>query len=232
VTGSSGRPAGLLLDLDGTLVLSEPVHRLTWRHFFDVWGAEVDDSEYERTFMGRRARDVLAAVSGPWTGRNLGAIQAEMMAHAQTLGHAVETVPGAAALIRQVTDAGVPLAVVTSAGPAWADEVLGPVLGVRDRVTVLVTGEDVVMGKPSPEGYLRACEGLGADPAGCAGVEDSASGIRALLAAGIGDVVGITTTSSAADLLAAGAHRTVADLGDPWLVRLAAGRTEGPAVPR
>ena len=50
--------------------------------------------------------------------------------------------------------------------------------------------------------------------------------MRALLAAGVGAVVGITTTSSAADLLAAGAHRTVADLGDPWLV--AARRAAGP----
>ncbi len=225
MTGSSGPPAGLLLDLDGTLVLSEPVHRLTWRHFFDLWGAEVGDSEYERTFMGRRARDVLAAVPGPWTGRNLGAIQAEMMAHAQTLGHAVEAVPGAAALIRQVTDAGVPVAVVTSAGPPWAEEVLGPVLDVRDRVSVLVTADDVDTGKPSPEGYLRACADLGAEPAACAGVEDSASGIRALLSAGVGVVVGITTTSPAADLRAAGAHRTVADLRDPWLARLAVGRT-------
>ena len=36
-------------------------------------------------------------------------------------------------------------------------------------------------------------------------------------------VVGITTTSSAADLLGAGAHRTVADLADPWLVAFASG---------
>jgi sugar-phosphatase len=54
-------------------------------------------------------------------------------------------------------------------------------------------------------------------------VEDSASGVRALLAAGVGSVVGITTTSSAADLLAAGAHRAVADLRDPWLVAFVAG---------
>jgi mannitol-1-/sugar-/sorbitol-6-phosphatase len=224
VTATSGRPAGLLLDLDGTLVLSEPVHRLTWRHFFDVWGAEVDDHQYEQSFMGRRATDVLAAVPGPWTGRDLRAIQAEMMAHAQALGHAVETVPGAAALIRRAAEAGVPVAVVTSAGPAWAEEVLGPVLDVRDRVTVLVTAEDVATGKPSPEGYRRGCEGLGIDPADCAGVEDSASGVRALLSAGVGCVVGITTSSSAADLLAAGAHRTVADLGDPWLAALVADR--------
>jgi sugar-phosphatase len=223
VTGSSGRPAGLLLDLDGTLVHSEPVHRRTWRHFFDLWGAEVDDRQYEQSFMGRRASDVLAAVPGPWTGRDLGEIQAEMMAHAQTLGHAVETVPGAAELIRRATDAGVPVAVVTSAGPAWAEEVLGPVLGVRDRVTVLVTAEDVTTGKPSPEGYRQGCEGLGLDPGDCAGVEDSASGVRALLDAGVGSVVGITTTSSADDLLAAGAHRAVPDLRDPWLIGLVTG---------
>jgi mannitol-1-/sugar-/sorbitol-6-phosphatase len=224
VTGASGRPAGLLLDLDGTLVLSEPVHRRTWRHFFDLWGAEVDDVQYEQSFMGRRARDVLAAVPGPWTGRDLGEIQAEMMAHARTLGHAVETVPGASELIRRATDAGVPVAVVTSAGPPWAEEVLGPVLGVRDRVRVIVTAEDVATGKPAPEGYLSGCELLGVDAADCAGVEDSAAGVRALLAAGVGLAVGITTTSSAADLLAAGAHRAVADLRDPWLVELVTGR--------
>jgi sugar-phosphatase len=214
------RPAGLLLDLDGTLVLSEPVHRLTWQHFFDGWDIRVDDHQYERTFMGRRATDVLAAVPGPWTGRDLRAIAAEMMAHAQTLGHAVETVPGSAALVRTVTDAGLPVAVVTSAGPAWAEEVLGPVLGIRDRVRVLVTAEDVSTGKPSPEGYLCGCELLGADPARCVGIEDSPSGVGALLAAGVGQVVGVTTTSSAADLLAAGAHRTVVDLRDPWLAGL------------
>jgi sugar-phosphatase len=133
-------------------------------------------------------------------------------------------VPGAAELIRQVTDAGVPVAVVTSAGPLWAEEVLGPVLGVRDRVRVIVTAEDVATGKPSPEGYLSGCELLGVDAADCAGVEDSAAGVRALLAAGVGLAVGITTTSSAADLLAAGAHRAVADLRDPWLAELVTGR--------
>jgi sugar-phosphatase len=224
VTGALVRPTGLLLDLDGTLVLSERVHRLTWRHFFRRWGAEVDDREYEQTFMGRRATDVLAAVPGPWTGRDLHALSAEMMDHARTLGHEVEPVPGAADLVRRTGGAGVPIAVVTSAGRAWAEEVLGPVLGVLDRVQVLVTAEDVATGKPSPEGYRRSCRLLGVEPAGCAGLEDSPSGVRALLGAGVGRVIGVATSSSAADLLEAGAERTVADLRDPWLIGLAAGR--------
>ena len=212
--------SGLLLDLDGTLVLSEKAHRITWQHFFDTWGVEVDDAKYRSTFMGRRANDVLAAEPGPWTGHDLSAITAAMMTHAETLGHVVEPVPGAASLIRRASSAGIPVAVVTSAGPVWAEDVLGRLLDVRDLVRVLVTAEDVTTGKPSTEGYLRGCELLGVPPAECAGVEDSSSGVRALLDAGVAHVVGITTTTPAGDLLAAGAHRTVADLEDGDLIRL------------
>jgi sugar-phosphatase len=214
--------AGLLLDLDGTLVLSEEAHRQTWQHFFDTWGVEVDDEKYRSTFMGRRATDVLAAEAGPWEGHDLEAITAKMMAHAQTLGHKVAPVPGAAPLIRRVSDAGLPVAVVTSAGRGWADEVLGRVLDVRDRVDVLVTAEDVSTGKPSPEGYLRGCQLLGVPPVQCLGIEDSSSGVRALLDAGVKHVVGITTTTPAEDLLAAGAQQTVEDLEDGVLVELVA----------
>ena len=220
MTAAWSRPAALLLDLDGTLVLSEQAHRLTWQRFFDTWGVEVDEREYQRSFMGRRAEDVLAVVPGPWTGHDLAAIAAKMTAHAETLGHVVAPVPGAADLIRRATDAGVPVAVVTSAGTGWAEDVLGRLLDVRDRVRVLVTAEDVTTGKPSPEGYLRGCELLGVPPAECAGVEDSSSGIRALLSAGVEHVVGITTTTPAEDLLAAGAGCTVADLRDDAVIGL------------
>jgi len=212
--------SGLLLDLDGTLVLSEKAHRITWQHFFGSWGVEVDDEKYRSTFMGRRANDVLAAEPGPWTGHDLSAITAAMMAHAETLGHVVDPVPGAASLIRRASAAGVPMAVVTSAGRVWAEDVLGRRLDVRDLVQVLVTAEDVATGKPSPEGYLLGCERLGVPPAECAGVEDSTSGVRALLDAGVKHVVGIATTTPAEDLLAAGARYTVVDLRDRELTEL------------
>ena len=212
--------SGLLLDLDGTLVLSEKAHRITWQHFFGSWGVEVDDEKYRSTFMGRRANDVLAAERGPWTGHDLSAITAAMMAHAETLGHVVDPVPGAASLIRRASAAGVPMAVVTSAGRVWAEDVLGRRLDVRDLVQVLVTAEDVATGKPSPEGYLLGCERLGVPPAECAGVEDSTSGVRALLDAGVKHVVGIATTTPAEDLLAAGARYTVVDLRDRELTEL------------
>jgi mannitol-1-/sugar-/sorbitol-6-phosphatase len=210
VTGGWLSGGAVLLDMDGTLVLSEQVHRQTWRRFFEHWGVAVSEAEYERSYKGRRARDVLAQVDGPWTGT--AAALHTLDEHTGEMLAAVQVVPGARELLRALHREARPVAVVTSAGRDWARQVLDGVLGAGDQVSVLVTADDITLGKPSPEGYLRACELLGRAPGDCAGVEDSLSGIRALVAAGVGEIVGITTTSSPAELRAAGAHRTVPDL--------------------
>ncbi|SDN27471.1 HAD family hydrolase [Streptomyces wuyuanensis] len=215
-TGSQGpgsRPPceAVLLDLDGTLVLSEEVHRLAWQALFDTWGVEVTDADYEQQYMGRRPSDVIAGVPGPWTGADAQAVLSTMTAF--TLEHAgsVEVVPGAAALIRRLR-VKYPVAVITSAGALWAQHLLDKVLGVRHLVDVVITAEDTTSGKPSPEGYLRACTALRARPAHCLAFEDSPSGVTALVAAGVRDIVGVTTTTASADLTLAGARWTVPDL--------------------
>jgi sugar-phosphatase len=130
-----------------------------------------------------------------------------------TLEHAgsVEVVPGAAALIRRLC-VKYPVSVITSAGALWAQHLLDKVLGVRHLVDVVITAEDTTAGKPSPEGYLKACTALRARPEHCLAFEDSPSGVRALVAAGVRDIVGVTTTTTAAGLTHAGARWTVPDL--------------------
>jgi len=49
---------------------------------------------------------------------------------------------------------------------------------------VLVTGDQVVRGKPDPECYLTAADRLGVDPARCLAIEDSLTGVAAAEAAG------------------------------------------------
>ncbi|MFI8526311.1 HAD family hydrolase, partial [Promicromonospora sukumoe] len=56
---------------------------------------------------------------------------------------------------------------------------------------VLVAAQDVTVGKPAPDPYLRAAELLGASPADCVVLEDSDNGIRSARAAGVGAVLGI-----------------------------------------
>ncbi|MGH3356929.1 MAG: HAD family hydrolase, partial [Nocardioidaceae bacterium] len=183
-----------LFDLDGTLVDSEPVHREAWRSFFASRGWNVSEETYVSQFVGRRGTDVLRGTDGPWRDEDPDDLLAEVLTHLAEVAAEPATVPGAARLVRRVHDAGVPVAVVTSAPRSWVDEALD-LLGVADLVSTVVTAEDVTAGKPDPEGYLEACSRLRVDPARAAAFEDSTSGVRAAVSAGISQVFGVLTTS-------------------------------------
>ncbi|MFJ5779856.1 HAD family hydrolase [Streptomyces sp. NPDC093094] len=203
------RAEAVLLDMDGTLVLSEDVHRRSWLALFDAWGLSVTVDEYEQRYMGRRPADVLSDLSVVSKDHGIEQAVATMTDFILGEAHTVPAVPGAADLIKRVHAQGVPLAVVTSAGAVWAERILDGALDVRPLIDVVVTAEHVRYGKPSPEGYLAACRALGAAPDRCMAFEDSPSGVRALVTAGVADIVGVTTTTTADDLLRAGARWTV-----------------------
>jgi mannitol-1-/sugar-/sorbitol-6-phosphatase len=203
------RPTALLLDLDGTLVDSEPIHRAAYRAFFRGRGwAEPDLS----LFTGRRAEDVFSVEPGPWTGLDVAELAAEVTALADAHDLAPDAVPGATALIDAAVAHDVPVALVTSAGAAWVDRTVGGSLAVLAHLSEVVTREDVADGKPHPAGYRLACERLGVPAAGALAVEDSPAGVRAALDAGVGTVVGVSTTHAADELVEAGAHEVLPDL--------------------
>jgi sugar-phosphatase len=201
-------PAALLLDLDGTLVDSEPMNRAAYRAFFRARGWAVSDLSI---FVGRRAADVFGTEPGPWAGEDPAALAAEVLAR---LGpDAVPLpLPGAVALLEAAGSAGMQVAVVTSAGPEWVRRSAVGELAALAEVDVHITADDVVDGKPDPTGYRLACERLDVDPGAAMAVEDSPAGVRAAVAAGVGQVVAVTTTHNAGTLSAAGADPVVEDL--------------------
>jgi beta-phosphoglucomutase-like phosphatase (HAD superfamily) len=82
VTGP--RVTALLLDLDGTLVDSEPLHRARYRTWFAHRGWAYDDSVAAQ-FTGRRADDVFRTVDGPWNGEDPDALLAEIVVQSHTI---------------------------------------------------------------------------------------------------------------------------------------------------
>ncbi len=68
--------------------------------------------------------------------------------------------------------------------------------------SVLLDGDDVAEGKPSPEGYLTAARLLGVRPIDCLVVEDAPAGVRAGKAAGM-TVLAIASTHRPDDLSSA-----------------------------
>ena len=144
IRGAVARPRALLLDLDGTLVDSEPIHRTGFERWFAHRGWPFD-LEVAALFTGRRADDVFRTVDGPWSGGDPDAMFAEIVAMVPR-DRLPDAVPGAAATVERAAVAGIPLALVTSASVRWADKVLAA-LGGLGRFDVVVTRDDVAVGQ-------------------------------------------------------------------------------------
>jgi len=116
-------------------------------------------------------------------------------------------VAGAGAFVEALARAGVPRAVATSASRRDLERVLEE-LGMRRHFDVAVTADDVRRGKPDPDVYLKAAEGLAVEPEACLAFEDAIVGVHAARAAGM-RVIGVTTAHTADELVGAGAERAV-----------------------
>jgi beta-phosphoglucomutase-like phosphatase (HAD superfamily) len=68
----------------------------------------------------------------------------------------------------------------------------------------MVTVDDIQLGKPDPEPYLKGAAKLSLSPSECVVIEDAPSGVRSGKAAGA-RVLAVRTTTGDEELLAAGA---------------------------
>ncbi len=174
----------VVFDLDGVMVDSEPTHERANGEYLAALGAAADQGLYD-AMLGRRVRDLTDAIA-----ERLGRPPDEVFAEREAVfwrrleTDGVRPMPGLDRAVAQLSAAGLPLGVATSGTRAYVDHVLDR-LGVRGAFKAVVSGEDVVHGKPDPETYLRAAAMLGADPADCAAIEDTFHGVTSARAAGM-----------------------------------------------
>ena len=209
-------PAALLLDLDGTLVDSEAFHTESIVRFLDAQGVCLTDGE--RAFIvGHAWQDIYAHLRvHERLGMSLDALRAGAIAQKPQMvrdGHQITVLPGARELVAWGRSNAVPMAIVSGSSRqeiAYALELLG----IEPALRFYLGAEDVVHGKPHPEGYLSAAQRLEVEPARCVVFEDSHAGIASAKSAGM---VAIATAAanlpedhaghqdqSAADLVVAG----------------------------
>lgn len=225
---------GVLFDMDGLLVDSEPLwfqaERAVMARLGGPWGPADQQAllggSLERTvsyLLGKAASDGHAG--GPRPGAaEVGRWLLDEMTGLM-LDRGLQVLPGARELVAEVAGSGVPYALVTSSQRRIMRTVL-EVTGLTFAVTVC--REDVERGKPDPEPYLRAAGLLEVDPGGCAALEDSPNGIAAAEAAGC-------TVIAVPSLPVPGVSGwvTVGSLGEVSLARLraaVAGRRAGLGV--
>jgi len=173
----------VFFDMDGLLVDTEPLWYEVERSIVTDLGGDWSQADSALLVGGSLDRTIahILSVTGPvaepsWVeDRLLGGMTERLRA-------GVPLQPGAKRLIGELTDAGVPLALVTSSQRQHMDAVLamvGP--GTFDAT---VCAADVTQVKPHPEPYLTASARLGVDPAHCVVLEDSLNGTLAGEAAG------------------------------------------------
>jgi len=204
---SGAAPRAVVFDLDGVLVDSGAHHREAWIAMCRDCGL-TPPPEFWRLTIGRPAEEAVALlVDGIDRGevRRLADLKREHYTRLARRG--AVAVAGAGAFVEALACAGVPRAVATSATRRDLERVLDA-LGLRRHIEVAVTADDVRWGKPHPEVYLKAAEGLGVDAAACIVFEDAIVGVHAARAAGM-RVIGVTTAHSADELVGAGAERAV-----------------------
>ena len=180
----------VLLDMDGTLVNSDAVVERVWQRWAARYG--FDGDHVYAISHGRQSIDTLAELL-PQRPMEQHLAEARELLDEETADlDGVVPVLGAVELMKALAD--VPHALVTSADAVLATARMG-VCGLPLPATT-ITADDVVLGKPAPEGFLKAAAELGVDPAECVAFEDSAAGIAAAKAAGM-RVVGVGERAAA-----------------------------------
>jgi sugar-phosphatase len=190
---------GLLIDMDGVLVDSTAAVARVWTR----WAARHNmDPVYVTAFAhGRTSRASIQELL-PNESPDVHEEEDRWMLRGELEDVSdVVALPGARELLAAVPSS--QRVVVTSAARNLA-EVRLRAAHVWDLVHHLVASTDVQNGKPHPEPYLKGAATLQLPPIDCVVIEDATSGTRAGKSAGA-CVLGIRTTSTDAELLAAGA---------------------------
>lgn len=177
-------PAAVLWDMDGTLVDTEPYWIAAEHAIVEEHGGVWSD-EFAHQLVGN---DLMVSAefirdNSPITWEPERIIEELLLRVTAEVRRHVPWRPGARELLASLIEAGVPNALVTMSWRSLASAVVES-LPVGTFVA-LVTGDEVEHGKPHPEPYYAAARLLGVEPRDCIAIEDSPTGVRSAVAAGV-----------------------------------------------
>jgi len=232
----------VLFDLDGVLTTTRTVHAAAWKRMFDEFLAEWDAehgtslapfderSDYASAVDGKPreigVRDFLASrgITLPpgtpdappeelseWGLGN----RKQVLVEDEIARNGVEAFPGSVAWVRELREAGLRTAVVSSSRNCAA---VLDAAGIANLFDARVDGDTALElglpGKPAPDGFLEGARRVGATPERAVVVEDALAGVAAGRAGGFGLVIGVNRDHHTQALRDNGADLVVDDLGE------------------
>lgn len=197
---NSNKQYAAIFDMDGTLIDNNPYHFKAWKDLFEKYNRpEVTKELYEHKLSGVAGMPIMREFFSEYSETEMQELFEEKSRnYREAYAPFAQPINGLERFLTELKDAGVKLAIATSAAVNNIDYVMSHV-HIRQYFDVIIDGPHVSKPKPHPQIFLKAAEDLGIAPENCVVFEDSLSGVKAGNAAGM-KVVGITTTHTAEQL--------------------------------
>lgn len=180
--------AGLLLDLDGTLIDTEHFHYQSTLAVLAEWDLHLTPADFA-PFLGFSELPYWNALCQKFEiSAEISYLMARRTEEYERILQAtsIKPLPGVLDLLQHAEERKIPIA-VASAAPRGQIAAGLQAAGLSERLPIRCSGlEDVAhnRGKPHPDVYQAAARALQVKPELCIAIEDSANGMRAAQAAG------------------------------------------------
>ncbi len=179
------RLRGVIFDMDGVLVASEPFIAEAASKMFAEKGHDVKPEEFH-PFVGM-GEDRF--IGGPAEARGipLDPVKDKARTYAlylELIRGKLQPLPGVREFVARCREKGLSLAVASSADAIKVEGNLREIGLPASTFDVLVNGSEVERKKPAPDIFLEAARRLGLDPSACLVIEDAVAGVAAARAAG------------------------------------------------
>lgn len=197
------RLRGVIFDMDGVLVLSEPLIAEAAIRMFAEKGAVVRHEEFQ-PFIGMGEDRFIGGVAEA-RGIPLDPAPDKARTYAiylDLIKGKLKPLPGVVDYVRKCRERGLKIAVASSADTIKVEGNLHEIGMPPEQFDVVVSGSEVARKKPAPDIFLEASRRLGLDCATCLVVEDAVAGVAAAKAAGA-HCLAVTTSFPAEQLAAA-----------------------------
>jgi HAD superfamily hydrolase (TIGR01509 family) len=177
-------PRAVVFDLDGLMFNTEELYQEVGSELLRRRGYKFTQDLLDK-MMGRPSNVALQIMIDTHT---LKATVEELVAETdeifpELLRNKLAPMPGLLDLLAFLEEQRIPKGIATSSRRSFVERVLGK-FGFQPRFSPILTSEDIVHGKPHPEIYLKAAEGLRISPGEMLVLEDSQNGCRAAVTAG------------------------------------------------
>ncbi len=176
---------GILFDMDGILIDSEPFWRQAEIEVFSTVGVHLTDEQCAET-MGLRIDEVVL-YRAPEHHDKAALAEAIVARVEELVRERGVPLPGSREVLEWIREEGIPCGLATSSSYRLLESTLAA-LELREFFSVVHSAQDEIYGKPHPAVYLQAAEKLGIPPTQCLAIEDSVNGVLAAKAARMGVV--------------------------------------------